>query len=134
MKSKIRKISIYNQIFIWNYTEKYYLGDFYISRIFFSPQDEKSISVECFFKTRSSYHMGCHLNHGFTAVKGEKEHTINFNSPKFISEFIGFMVANKIDFARQKRYRFDYAHVLLEEMGFHSFNACFAPYELFMSE
>ena len=135
MKSKIRKISIDNQVFVWNYTEKYYsLGDFYISRLFFSPQGKKYMSVECFFKTRSSYYMGCHLNHGFSAIKDEKEYSINFNTPQFVSDFIRFMITYKIDFDKQQRYKFDYAHVLLEEMGFHSRSASFPPYELFLNE
>jgi len=92
LKSKIRKISIDSQFFIWNYTGKYCLGNSYISGLFFSPQGKKYMSVECFFKTRSSYYMGCHLNQGFTAIKDDEEYSINFNTPQFISDFIKVVI------------------------------------------
>ena len=123
MRQKNRTITVENQVFVWNYTEKYErLKDAFISRLFFSPQDRKSVVVECFFKT-SPHFLGCHLNWGFWAVKDGIECEINFNQPGFISVFIGFVLANKVDFARQERYRFDNAADFLEEMGYHSFKS-----------
>ena len=119
--SKVREIAVDNQVFMWSHTHRYeHTDDTFISRFFFSPKDKKSMSVECFFKTRASYNMGCYLNAGFLVIKDGEEYEINFNKPKFVSEFIRFILANKVDLAKQERYRFDNAFGFLKEMGFHS--------------
>jgi len=125
LKNRNRKIVVENQVFIWNYTDKYErTNDVFISRLFFSPKDRKNIIVESFFKT-NPHIIGCHFNFGFLAIKDGVEHEINFNHPGFISEFIKFILDNKVDFAKQERYSFDNAADFLQEMGYHSFKASF---------
>lgn len=127
-----RKITINGQVYIWNYTDKYNrIDDTYISRLFFSPQDRKNISVECFFKTTACFFTGCHLNVGFSAIKNGEEYEINFNHPGFISEMMQFILNNKVDFLTQERYFFDDAFAFLKEMGYESI---IAPYKVFSNE
>jgi len=126
LKTKLRKISVDNQIFVWSYSHRYDYGDAYDSRVFFSLQGLKHIGVECFFKTYGHVYAGCYLTSGITVIKDDKKYYLNFNTPRFIADFIRFVLANKVDFTKQKQYRFNNANDFLTEMGFHSF-----PYELF---
>lgn len=132
LKSKNRRIIIENQTFICNYTDEYNrTDDSYNSRLFFSPEGNKDMGVECFFKSHAHFFMGCHLNVGFLAIKDGKESEINFNQPGFVSEFIKFMLTNKVDFTKQKRYVFDNAWDFLKEMGYDSFRT---PYVFYPKE
>ena len=123
MKAKVRRITVENQVFVWSYTDIYERAeDVFVSRLFFSPQNRKQIMIECYFKSIPHF-MGCHLNLGFLAIKDGKEYEINCNQPGFISEFLAFILNNKVDFSRQERYRFDNAFEFLNEMGYHSFKS-----------
>ena len=121
MKSKLRQISVDNHVFMWTCKHDYIPGgDAYISRLFFCPKNvkESGAGVECFFKSHSIAWQGCALNFGFFGVKNGKELEINLNKPGFVAEFIRTVLANNVDFTRQKRYRFDNAWNFLIEMGF----------------
>ena len=131
MESRIRRITVDNQVFVWNFTDKYrsdYINDIFISRLFFSPEGKKSIRVECFIKTRVDYMGGCFLSMGFYAMKNGEEYQINFNKPGLVSEFIRFILANKVDFTKQERYRFDNAEDFLKEMGFDFSETTYIPF------
>ena len=119
MSKTSRNITVDHNIFRWDYTEKYHTeDDSYVSGLFFSPQARKDIRIECFFNSHAHYYMGCYLNVGFIAIQNGQERTINFHKPGFISEFIRFVLVNKVDFKKQKIYRFDNGWCILEEMGF----------------
>ena len=103
MKSKNRKIVIDNQVYVWNFTPRYDLiNDMYFSRLFFSPQDNKDLSVVCLFHSRINYTGGCPFNEGILATKDGEEYRINLNQPKFVSKLIRFILANMVDFEKQK--------------------------------
>lgn len=122
MKSKLRKITIDNQVYLWNSTHKYNCtDDSYTSRLFFSPEKNKQLYVECYFKSHAHFYMGCHLNVGFLAEKDGKEVEISFNHPGFVAELIKFILSNKADFSKKDKYRFENVWDFLSEMGYGSF-------------
>jgi hypothetical protein len=130
LKKRFKKITIDNQIFVWNYTNKYDVAsDTYISRLFFSYQDKKNLRVECFFRDSGHPYLGSRLNVGFLATKNGEEYKINFNRPGFIAEFIRFVLAHKVDFGKRERYRFDNACSFLSEMGYENFRCAYCTPE-----
>jgi len=92
--------------------------DAYVSRLFFFPKGDKSVGVESFFKSHADPWVACVLAHTFPVIKNGEKFEINLNKPRFIAEYIKFMLAQKVNFVEQKRYRFDNAWDILIEMGF----------------
>lgn len=119
MKSKNRKITVDNQVYLWNFTPKHALvNEMWISRLYFSPYDDKSKSVTCMFQSPVTYPTGCAFNEGFLAIRNGQKYEINLNQPKFVAEVIKFMLDKKVDFEQDKQYHFREANRLLKEMGY----------------
>jgi len=122
MKSKNRKITIDNQVYLWYFTANHALVDeMWISRLYFSPEDDKSKSVTCMFQSPVIYPSGCAFNEGLLATKNGQEYVLNLNQPQFIAEIIEFLLANMVDFDEHKQYLFRKANnEILQHMGYES--------------
>jgi len=99
MKSKNRKITIDNHVYLRNFTENHALVDeMWISRLYFSPEDDKSKSVMCMFQSPVIYPSGCAFNEGLLVTQNSQKYVLNLNQPRFIAEIIEFLLANIVDF------------------------------------
>ena len=122
MKSKHRKITVNNRVYLWHFTANHRLVDeMWISRLYFSPEDDKGKNVTCMFQSPVIYPSGCAFNEGVLAIKNGQEYLLNLNQPKFVAEIIEFLLANWVDFDKHKQYLFRKANnEILQQMGYES--------------
>lgn len=106
MKSKLRKITIDNLVYLYSVTDKYHLGtetNTLTVKIFLNGQKQTPLIID--FLTLDHYHMGQILKTGVKLKNNFKkiDENVNINEPKYIRELIlqgrkkGWIGTNKIE-------------------------------------
>ena len=117
MLKKLRRIVVNGESFLWRWRYDGH-ADCLPSYLLILLENDRRAELRIKFYLTGNPIEICMLNSGFKAIKNDEEFIVNFNEPKYIAEIIQYLMENKVDFSKEKRYIFENGEQLLNEMGY----------------
>lgn len=114
---KLRRIVVEDEVYFWKYRYDDY--DYCLpSYLLILSEKYKGAEIRIKFPLIDKPIDSFMLNSGFKAMKNGEEVIINLNEPKYVAEFIRYLLKNGVDFQKKAINIFNNGEELFEEMGY----------------